>query len=70
MTHKILNCVGFQWDIGNSEKNFDSIVPRVSLAAPYIHKGLDPGIAAGLLVMVEAVPFCLMKVRFRNLTLT
>ncbi len=22
MTHKILNCVGFQWDIGNSEKNW------------------------------------------------
>ncbi len=21
MTHKILNCVGFQWDAGNSEKN-------------------------------------------------
>ncbi len=24
MTHKILNCVGFQWDIGNSEKNWIS----------------------------------------------
>lgn len=22
MTHKILNCVGFQWDVGNSEKNW------------------------------------------------
>ncbi|MCP3671888.1 MAG: BrnT family toxin, partial [Gammaproteobacteria bacterium] len=24
MTHKILNCVGFQWDAGNSEKNWIS----------------------------------------------
>lgn len=47
--------------LGQADSNFDSIVPRVSLAAPYIHKGLDVGIAAGLLVMVEAMPFCLMK---------
>ncbi len=24
MTYKILNCVGFQWDAGNSEKNWIS----------------------------------------------
>ncbi|WP_198262535.1 BrnT family toxin [sulfur-oxidizing endosymbiont of Gigantopelta aegis] len=24
MTHKILNCIGFQWDTGNSEKNWIS----------------------------------------------
>lgn len=24
MIHKILNCVGFQWDTGNSEKNWIS----------------------------------------------
>ena len=24
MTYKILNCVGFQWDIGHSEKNWIS----------------------------------------------
>ena len=24
MAHKILNCVGFQWDTGNSEKNWIS----------------------------------------------
>ncbi|MFK5949350.1 MAG: BrnT family toxin [Methylococcales bacterium] len=24
MSHKILNCIGFQWDAGNSEKNWIS----------------------------------------------
>jgi len=46
---------------GNAYKNFDSIVPRISLAAPYIHKGLQIGIDAGKIVMAEAMPYCLMK---------
>ena len=46
---------------GNAWKNFDSIVPRVSLAAPYIHKGLQIGIDAGIKVMAEAMPYCIMK---------
>jgi len=47
--------------MGNAGKNFDSIVPYVSLAAPYIHKGLQIGIDAGISVMAEAMPYCVMK---------
>jgi len=46
--------------LGEAWKNFDSIVPRISLAAPYIHTGLQVGIDAGIPVMAEAMPFCLM----------
>lgn len=46
---------------GNAMKNFDMIVPRVSLAAPYIHKALQIGIDAGKVVMAEAMPYCVMK---------
>lgn len=46
---------------GRAGENFDSIVPRKSLAVPFIKKGLDIGIKAGVKVMVEAVPFCLMQ---------
>lgn len=46
---------------GNAGDNFDQMMPWVSLAAPYIHKGLQIGIDAGLKVMAEAMPFCMMK---------
>ncbi len=46
---------------GRAWENFDSIVPRVSLAAPHIHRGLQIGIDAGLPVMAEAMPYCLMR---------
>ena len=45
---------------GRAGDNFESIVPYVSLAAPHIHRGLDVGIDAGILVMAEAMPFCHM----------
>lgn len=47
--------------MGNANINFDQMVPWVSLAAPYIHKGLQVGIENGLKVMAEAMPFCVMK---------
>lgn len=47
--------------MGNAYKNFDSVVPVMSLAAPYIHKGLQIGIDAGIMVMAEAMPYCMMK---------
>ncbi len=47
--------------LGEAMKNFDSMVPWISLAAQYMRKGLDPGIDAGINVMVEAVPYCLMR---------
>lgn len=51
----------FVHPMGNAWKNFDSIVPSISLAAPYIHKGLQIGINAGKTVMAEAMPYCMMK---------
>lgn len=50
----------FVHPMGNAWKYFDSIVPLVSLAAPFIHKGLQIGIDAGKRVMAEAMPYCLM----------
>ncbi|RLI98184.1 MAG: hypothetical protein DRO99_01335 [Candidatus Aenigmatarchaeota archaeon] len=50
----------FVHPIGNALKNFDDMVPRVSDAAPYIHKGLQIGIDNGLMVMAEAMPYCMM----------
>ena len=46
---------------GNAEKYFDEIVPRKSLAAPYIKKALQVGIDAGVRVMAEAMPYCFMQ---------
>ena len=51
----------FVHPIGNAMKNFREVVPRISLAAPYIKKGLQIGIDAGKRVMAEAMPYCLMK---------
>lgn len=51
----------FPHPIGNAHKNFDSIIPRIYMAAPYIRRGLRIGIDAGRVVMAEAMPYCLMK---------
>lgn len=52
--------LAFVHAMGNAYKNFDAMVPRMSLAAPYIRKGLQVGIDAGINVMAEAVPICLL----------
>jgi len=51
----------FVHPVGNAWKNYDSIVPLMSLAAPYIKKGLQIGIDADVGVMAEAMPYCMMK---------
>jgi MoaA/NifB/PqqE/SkfB family radical SAM enzyme len=51
----------FVHPIGNAYTNFESIVPLMSLAAPYMHKGLQTGIDAGIKVMAEAMPYCMMQ---------
>jgi len=51
----------FVHPMGNAWKNFENIVPLMSLAAPYIHKGLQIGIDAGKKVMAEAMPYCFMR---------
>ncbi len=53
--------LAFVHPMGNAWENFDSIVPCISLAAPFIHKGLDVGIVAGKKVMAEAMPYCMME---------
>lgn len=47
--------------MGNAGRYFKSIVPKKTDALPYLKKGLDVGIKAGLKVMAEAIPFCLVK---------
>ena len=51
----------FVHPIGNAQKNFESLIPCISLAVPYMIRGLQIGIDAGKRVMTEAVPYCLMK---------
>lgn len=47
--------------MGNAWKNSRSMVPKISVAAPFIHKGLDIVSAHNIPVMAEAMPYCLMK---------
>ncbi|MFP4111929.1 MAG: radical SAM protein [Candidatus Woesearchaeota archaeon] len=42
-------------------KNRLELVPKISNAAPYIHKSLDIAIEHNYMLNVEAVPFCFMK---------
>ena len=51
----------FVHPMGNAWLNFDSIVPCISIAAPYIHKGLQIGIDAGARPVAEAMPYCMMQ---------
>ncbi len=53
--------LAFVHAIGNARKNFDEVVPSISLAASYIHKALQVGINSGKIVMAEAMPYCQMK---------
>jgi radical SAM protein with 4Fe4S-binding SPASM domain len=52
--------LAFPHPAGRSYQNFDSIVPYKSLAVPFIHRGLDVGLDAGIPVMTEALPYCHM----------
>lgn len=45
----------------SADKNKLEIVPKKSLAMPYIKKWLDIGKANWVICMVEAIPFCLMQ---------
>lgn len=47
--------------IKEDEDKIKKIVPRKSELAPYIKKGLQKGIDAGLIVMTEAIPLCFME---------
>lgn len=47
--------------IAHNPKVIKKIVPRYEKVIPYVKKGMDIGIKAGIKVMVEAVPYCFMK---------
>ncbi len=47
--------------MGNAMTNFDSMIPKMSLVAPYMHKGLQIGMDAGITCVSEAMPYCMMK---------
>lgn len=46
--------------VGAAERNFDMVVPRMSLVMPYIKRGLDLAKHFKVGVMTEAIPFCFM----------
>ena len=47
--------------IAQDPKLIEEIVPRHSRVEPYVKKGLEIGIKAGVKVMTEAIPYCFMK---------
>jgi len=47
--------------ISNDSALIEKIVPRYLEVEPFIKKGLDIGIEAGIKVMTEAIPYCFMK---------
>jgi len=51
----------FVHPVGNAFKNYVQIVPKMSLALPFIKKGLQVGIDARIRVMAEAIPYCMMQ---------
>lgn len=46
---------------GSAMENYLSVVPRITLAMPYIKEGLRIGLQAGIPCMTEAIPYCLMQ---------
>ncbi len=53
--------LAFVHPMGKAYENFESVVPIMTIAAPYIHRGLDVGIKAGVSCMAEAMPYCFMQ---------
>jgi MoaA/NifB/PqqE/SkfB family radical SAM enzyme len=47
--------------VGSAWKNRNFIVPQKSRIMPFVKRGLDIGIKAGLKVMTEAIPYCFMR---------
>ncbi len=60
----------FVHPLGTAQKNFHSVVPRLTLVARYVAEGLDLGVDAGRVVMTEAIPPCFLPGRQRYITET
>lgn len=52
--------LAFVHPVGTAGAEFDAVVPRMELVAPYLAAALDVGLAAGRRVMTEAVPACVV----------
>lgn len=52
--------LAFVHPLGNAYANFFSIVPRMSIARPFVLSGLSIGIREGVTVMTEAIPPCFL----------
>jgi len=50
----------FMHCVGNALKNIDLLLPTKTEIMPYLHKGLDIGLKAGLTMRAEAYPFCFL----------
>jgi len=47
--------------VGAAGINFDSVVPRMEMVAPYLKKAIDIGRMLDTRIMTEGVPFCLLE---------
>ena len=52
--------LAFVHPVGSAAKNFDSVVPRMTMVMPYLKKALDIGKYFGIRVMMEAIPYCFL----------
>ncbi|MBM4354440.1 MAG: radical SAM protein [Deltaproteobacteria bacterium] len=50
----------FVHPVGEVEVNFLSVTPRMTLIEPFVKKGLQVGLARGIVAVTEAIPFCFM----------
>ncbi|MBW2527272.1 MAG: radical SAM protein [Deltaproteobacteria bacterium] len=50
----------FVHPLGTAAEHFRQIVPRLSEVQPYVLRGLDIGVQAGVRCMTEAVPLCFL----------
>ena len=46
--------------LGEAARNFESMVPRMGLVAPYVRAGLEVGRQTGVAAVTEAIPPCLL----------
>ncbi|MFH2009914.1 MAG: radical SAM protein [bacterium] len=57
----------FVHPVGTAGEDFHSVVPRLSLVAAYVAKGLDLGERAGIITMTEAIPPCILPGREKHI---
>ncbi len=62
--------LAFVHPLGTAQQGFLSVVPRMTLIARHVAEALDLGIAAGRVVMTEAIPPCFLPGRERYMAET